>query len=131
MSDTMTPKLWRWIGWVLTGLFTAFMIFDTSIKLLDLEIVRESLVGLGYPAHLGRGIGVIELVCLVFFLVPRTSLLGAILMMSVLGGGITSQMRLEAPLFSHVLFGVYLGLLMWGGLFLRDSRLRGLFPIRR
>ena len=76
-------------------------------------------------------IGVIELACLVLYLVPRTSLLGAVLMMGLLGGAMATQIRVGSPLFSHTLFSVYLGLFMWGGLWLRDSRLRALFPVAR
>jgi len=126
-----TPKTWLWAGRVLSGLFVAFMIFDVSIKLMDMDIVRQTMAGLGYPPDLGRVIGVIEAVCLVLYLVPRTSVLGAVLLTAVMGGAIASHMRQEAPLFSHTLFGVYLGLFMWGGLFLRDARLRSLFPLRR
>jgi hypothetical protein len=118
-------------GWVLTGLFVAFMLFDTGIKLVRLPIVGETLSGLGYPPEQGFLIGVIEAICLVAYLVPRTSLLGAVLFMGVFGGAIASHMRLEHELFGFTLFGVYLGLVMWGGLWLRDPALRALFPYRR
>ena len=74
-------------------------------------------------------IGLVELTCLVLYLIPRTSLLGAVLMMGLLGGAMATQIRAQSPLFSHVLFSIYLGLFMWGGLWLRDQRLRALFPI--
>ena len=131
LNTETTPRTWLWAGRVLSGLFVAFMIFDVSIKLLELEIVKQTLTDLGYPPHLGRVIGGVEAICLALYLTPRTSALGAVLMTAVMGGAIASHMRQEAPLFSHTLFGVYLGLLMWGGLFLRDARLRSLFPIRR
>jgi len=124
-----TPKA-IWIGWTLSGLFIAFMLFDVSIKLLQLDVVKQSLVQLGYSGDLGLVIGVIEAVCLALYLVPRTALLGAVLFMAVFGGAIASHLRLGDPLFSHVLFGVYLGLLMWGGLWLRDPGLRARFPLR-
>ena len=76
-------------------------------------------------------IGLIELTCVILYLVPRTSLLGAVLMMGILGGAIATKMRVEAPLFSHILFSIYLGLFMWGGLWLRSPQLRALFPIGR
>ena len=131
LNGDTTPKAWLWTGRVLSGLFVAFMIFDTSIKLMQLDIVKQSMVELGYPPHLGLVIGIIEAVCLALYLVPRTSVLGAVLFTAVMGGAIATHMRQDAPLFSHTLFGVYLGLFMWGGLFLRDPRLRGLFPFRR
>ena len=98
---------------------------------LILDGVAATLTQLGYPAGLGFTIGVIEAVCLVLYLIPRTSLLGAVLMMGVFGGAIATHLRVESPLFSHVLFGVYMALFMWGGLWLRDPALRAVFPIRR
>jgi hypothetical protein len=118
-------------GWVLTGLFVAFMIFDVGIKLLKLPMVDESMRSLGYPVHLGFVIGVIEAVCLALYVIPRTAALGCVLMMGVFGGAMATHLRLENPLFSHVLFGVYMALFMWGGLWLREPALRAVFPIRR
>ena len=130
-------------GWSLTGLATLFMTFDIAIKLVDLQIVRDTLVQLGYPPELGRTIGVVELICLALYLNPRTAVLGAVLFTGVMGGAIATHMRVGDPLFSHVLFGVYLGAALWGGLWLRDApeardagglrritRLRALFPVR-
>ena len=123
-------KALTWAGWGLTGLAALFMTFDIAIKLVDLQIVRDTLVQLGYPPELGRTIGVIELICLALSLNPRTSVLGAVLFTGVMGGAIATHMRVGDPLFSHVLFGVYLGAALWGGLWLRDARLRALFPVR-
>ena len=86
---------------------------------------------LGWPSGYAFMIGLIELTCLVLYLIPRTSVLGATLMTGLLGGAMATQIRAESPLVSHVLFPVYLGLLMWGGLWLRDQRLQALFPITR
>jgi hypothetical protein len=127
----MQTKTKSIIGWVLTGLFVAFMLFDVGIKLVRLPIVGETLQGLGYPPEQGFLIGVIEAVCLILYIIPRTSVFGAVLMMGVLGGAVASHMRLEHPLISFTLFGVWMGLFMWGGLWLRDPALRDLFPIRR
>ena len=118
------------IGWAMSGLLIAFMIFDTAIKLLDLQVVVDTMNQLGIPPSLDRTIGAIELVCLVLYAIPRTSVLGAILFTAIFGGAITSHMRLGDPLFSHTLFGVYLGLLAWGGLWFRDERIRALLPVR-
>ena len=123
-------KAMTWAGWGLTGLAVLFMTFDIAIKLVDLQVVRDTLVQLGYPPQLGRTIGVIELVCLALYLNPRTSVLGAVLFTGVMGGAIATHMRVGDPLFSHVLFGVYLGAVLWGGLWLREPRLRALFPVR-
>jgi hypothetical protein len=119
-----------WAGWGLTALFTLFMTFDIAIKLIDLQVVGDTLAALGYPRNLGRLIGVIELACLALYLNPRTSVLGAVLFTAVMGGAVATHLRLDNPLFSHTLFGVYLGLMLWGGLWLRDGRLRALFPLR-
>ncbi len=124
------PRAMTWAGWALTGLATLFMTFDLASKLVDLQIVRDTMVQLGYPPQLGRTIGVIELVCLALYLNPRTSVLGAVLFTGVMGGAIATHMRVGDPLFSHVLFGVYLGAVLWGGLWLREPRLRALFPVR-
>lgn len=130
-APTASSRPMVWIGWALTGLFTLFMTFDIAIKLIDLQVVRDTLAALGYPPHLGRLIGVIELVCLALYLNGRTAALGAVLFTAVMGGAIATHLRLDNPLFSHTLFGVYLGLFMWGGLWLRDARLRSLFPVSR
>ena len=115
-------------GWTLSGLLIAFMAFDTSIKLIDLDIVQQTSQQLGLPTSLDRIIGVTELVCLVLYIWPRTAVLGAILLTAVFGGAIATHMRLLDPLFSHTLFGVYLGLFAWGGLWFRSAKLRRLLP---
>lgn len=130
MSVETTPKAMLWTGRVLTGLFAAFMVMDTGIKLVRLPVVAQTLVQLGYPPEQGLAIGIIEAVCLALYLWPRTALLGAVLFTAVMGGAIASHMRLNDPLVSHTLFGVWLGLLMWGGLWLRDPRLRAMIPVR-
>jgi hypothetical protein len=121
-----------WTGRILTGLFALFMLgASIAPKLLHLPVVDETMAQLGWPAGYGLMIGIIELTCLVLYLIPRTSLLGAVLMMGLLGGAIATQIRIGNPLFSHIMFSIYLGLFMWGGLWLRDPRLRALFPIAR
>jgi hypothetical protein len=124
----MTTQLW--IGRVLTGVFALFMLgASIAPKLLRLPIAEETMAQLGWPSGYAFMIGLVELACLVLYLVPRTSVLGAVLMMGLLGGAMATQIRAGSPLFSHILFSLYLGLFMWGGLWLRDSRLRALFPI--
>ncbi len=126
----MTGNAMRWTGYALTGFFTLFMMFDVAIKLIRLPIVEQTMAQLGYPPGLGFPIGLIEGACLLLYLVPRTRILGAVLLTAVFGGAIASHLRLDDPLFTHTLFGVYLGLLMWGGIWLRDPALRALFPVR-
>jgi hypothetical protein len=85
---------------------------------------------MGIPGSLARTLGVIGLICTLLYAVPRTSVLGTILLTGYLGGAIASHLRLGDPIFTHTLFGLYLGLLAWGGLYLRDARLRALIPLR-
>jgi hypothetical protein len=127
----MSAQAMRRTGWVLTGLFVLFMLFDVAIKWLDLAVVDDAMLQLGYRAGLGFWIGVLETILLVLYVVPRTSALGAVLFMGVFGGAVASHVRVGDPLLSHDLFGVYLGVVMWGGLWLRDPALRAVFPLRR
>lgn len=120
-----------WIGRVLTALFALFILgASVAPKLMGMPIAEETMAHLGWPPGYAMMIGVIELTCLVLYLFPRTSLLGAVLFMGLLGGAMATQIRAESPLFSHQLFSIYLGLFMWGGLWLRDPSLRALFPWR-
>lgn len=119
-------------GRILTGLFAVFMLgVSIAPKLLQLPIAEETMSQLGWPTGYALFIGIIELACLALYLLPRTSVLGAVLMMGLLGGAMATQIRAGSPLFSHILFSLYLGLFMWGGLWLRSPQLRGLFPITR
>lgn len=125
-----TPMVWA--GRVLTGLFALFLLgASIAPKLLGMPIAEETMAQLGWPPGYVLMIGIIELSCLVLYLYPRTSVLGAVLFMALFGGAMATQIRVGNPLFSHELFSLYLGLFMWGGLWLRDPQLRALFPIRR
>ena len=108
-----------------------FLTFDTVLKVLKLGPAVEGTVALGYPVDTVQWIGVIELVCVVLYLVPRTAVLGALLLTGYLGGAIATHVRIGNPLFSHILFPVYVALFVWGGLYLRDTRLRELLPLRK
>lgn len=119
------------VGWALTGLVGAFMVFDAIIKLVPIQPVLDAMRELGFPAGVARPIGIMELAITVLYLVPRTAMLGAVLLTGVMGGAIASHVRIEDPLFSHTLFGLYLGAMAWGGLWLRDERLRALMPWRK
>ena len=128
----MNTPVMLWAGRALTCFFTLFMLgASIAPKLLHMPVVNETMAQLGWPPGYGPLIGTIELICLVLYLIPRTSILGAVLMMGLLGGAMATQIRVGNPLFSHILFSLYLGLLLWGGLWLRDPRLRALFPIAR
>ena len=121
---------WPRTGWGLTGFVALFLAFDTVLKLAQLTPAVEGTVALGYPAHLVLVVGVIELVCLVLYLVPSTSVLGAVFLTGYLGGAVATHVRIGSPLPSHTLFPIYVALMVWGGLYLRDARLRELLPLR-
>ena len=123
-----TSRTTHWSGYALTGAFILFMLFDITIKLIRLPIVEQTMAQLGYPPGLGFPIGVAETIFFILYLVPRTSILGAVLFTGLFGGAMVSHIRLNHPLFTHILFGAYLGLFLWGGLWLRDSMLRMLLP---
>jgi hypothetical protein len=122
-----------WSGRVVSGLVIVFLLFDGAIKLVPWPVVTETMDRMGYGSSetLARSLGLITLVCTVLYAVPPTSILGAILLTGYLGGAIASHVRIGSPLFSHVLFGFYLGLMVWGGLWLRDRNLRALMPFSR
>ncbi|MEI5663545.1 DoxX family protein [Bosea sp. CCNWLW174] len=127
-----TPAGQLWTGRIMSGIIVAFLIFDGGIKLAPLAIVTETMQQLGYSGsqELARGLGLMTLVIALLYALPRTSVLGAILLTGLLGGAMATHLRVGSPLFSHLLFGLYLGLLAWGGLYLRDPRLRRLIPVR-
>ena len=121
----------RTIGWTFSGLAIAFLLMDAVMKLLALPVVLETQAPLGFAgAATARGLGVLLLACTLLYAVPRTAVLGTILLTGYLGGAVATHLRVGDPLFSHVLFGVYLGALLWLGLYLRDARLRALAPLR-
>jgi hypothetical protein len=126
-----TSSAMLWTGRIMSGLVILFLLFDGGIKLIPLDIVITTSQQYGIPVHLARTLGVMTLVGTLLYAWPRTAVLGAILLTGYLGGAIYVHLRIDHPLFTHTLFGVYLGVLMWGGLWLRDERLRSLFPIRR
>jgi hypothetical protein len=119
-------------GYALSGIVVLFLLMDITFKLLALPVVLETTGQLGYPATEGfaRALGVVLLICTLLYMYPRTAVLGAVLLTAYMGGAVATHIRVGSPLFTHVLFGVYLGLFIWGGLYLRDSRLRAVFPIR-
>jgi DoxX-like family len=130
--ETVTrPKAPQRIGWALSIVTILFMLFDAAGKLALESHVVDATTKIGYPVDAIRPIGVIALLCTVAYAVPRTAILGAVLLTGFCGGAVASKIRIEDPLFSSILFGVYFGLIAWGGLYLRDERLRALLPLRR
>jgi len=123
---TTTKKLWA--GRIVTAIPVLFLLFDGVIKLLNIAPVAESFTRLGYPQDLATWIGILELACLALYLIPRTRAVGAVLLTGFLGGTIATHVRVGDPLFSHVLFPGYVGAMIWGGLLLRDERLRQFIP---
>jgi hypothetical protein len=129
LTDTAaapTSRRARWAGRILTGLAVLFLIFDLSFKLVVGPEAVEGTPELGWPAHHMLTLALIELACLVVYLVPRTAPLGAILWTGYLGGAIATHLRIDNPLLSHTLFPIYIAALIWGGLYLRDARVRAL-----
>ncbi len=134
-SNTQTAHISNkklWAGRIISTLAVLFLLLDGVMKLVKPTPapVVEAMARLGYPASLAAGVGTLLLGCVVVYVIPRTSVLGAVLLTGYLGGAVASQVRIGEPLFSHVLFPVYVGLLIWGGLFLREERLRALIPLR-
>ena len=119
------------IGWALSILTILFMLFDAAGKLALESHVLDATTKIGYPVAAIRPIGAIALLCTILYAIPRTAVLGAVLLTGFYGGAVASKIRIEDPLFSSILFGVYFGLIAWGGIYLRDARLRALFPFRR
>lgn len=119
-------------GWVLSGLIALFMLgASVAPKFLQLDVAIAAMEVVGWPAKYLLLIGVIELGCVVLFLIPRTALLGAVLFTGLLGGSLAANLRVDNPLFSHTLFSIYLGVAIWAALWLREAKVRGVFPLIR
>ena len=133
VKDAPVSTSARWLGRILSGLVILFLLFDGGIKLVPWPVVTETMDRIGYGSSeaLARTLGVITVACTVLYAIPPTSILGAILLTGYLGGAMASHLRIGSPLFTHTLFGFYLGLMAWGGLWLRDWKLRALMPWRR
>lgn len=136
MTPTATPTVRAsskalLAGRILTGLAVLFLIFDITIKLTRSPEAVKVTTDLGWPVHHMLTLGLIQLACLVLYLIPRAAPLGAVLWTGYLGGAIATHLRIDNPLFSHTLFPIYVAALIWGGLYLRDARVRALLrPVR-
>jgi DoxX-like family len=133
-SDTQSASLSKgrlWTGRIMSALPALFLLIDAVGKLVKPAPVVEGTVQLGYPESVLLGLGIVLLTCTVLYVIPRTAIFGAILLTGYLGGAVATHVRVGSPLFSHILFPVYLAVLIWGGLYLRDERLRALIPVRR
>ncbi len=120
------------VGWVLSGLIAVFMLAaSVAPKLLQLDVALQPMEVVGWPAKYLLLIGLIELVCVVLFLIPRTALLGAALFTGLLGAALAANLRVDNPMFSHTLFSLYLGIGVWVALWLREEKVRSVFPLTR
>lgn len=131
LTSTRTTSNTVKTGWVITTLVGVFFAFDAISHLTKPQAVKDSFRDLGMPLSNSVTIGVILAVCLAVYLHPRTNILGAVLLTSYLGGAMAIQLRIEAPVFSTLLFPVYSGIAVWAGLWLRDERVREVMPVRR
>jgi hypothetical protein len=120
-----------WTGRIMSGLATLFLLMDAVMKVIRVRVAVEGTVQAGYPDSTVVGIGLSLLVSTLLYAIPRTSVLGAILVTGYLGGAVATNVRMSAPLFSYILTPVYVGVLVWGGLYLRDERVRDLIPVGR
>ena len=130
MQTAPVSKKRLWAGRIMSALPALFLLVDGIAKLAKPAPVVEGTVKLGYPESVIVPLGIILLTCTIIYVIPRTSVLGAILLTGYLGGAVATHVRVGDPLFTHVLFPVYLGVLIWGGLYLRDDRLPALIPLR-
>ncbi len=130
-SQTMaSTKKMMWAGRAISTFVVLFLVLDSTMKLVRLPMVLDAFKQLGYSPDLSVTIGAMLLLCTVIYVVPQTAVLGAILLTGYLGGAVATNLRIGAPMFSHILFPVYMGAMVWGGLYLRDGRLRELVPVK-
>jgi DoxX-like family len=126
-----TSKSALWTGRVFSALVVLFLVFDGVSHIVKPVSVVEAFVRIGYPLSLAVKLGTVELACVAVYAIPRSSVLGALLLTGYLGGAVATQVRAGSPFFGESLFPVYLGLVMWGGLLLREPRLRAMLPLKR
>ena len=127
MTDSLAPHnstAALWTGRILTGIFVLFMLFDMTMKFLQPPEAIKGTTELGWPVSVMLPLGIVQVVMLALYLFPRTAILGAILWTGYLGGAVATHVRIGNPLFSHILFPIYVALFLWGGLWFRDRRVR-------
>lgn len=129
--NTTISKGRLWTARIMSGLVGLFMLFDSIFKFIQPAPVVEGTLELGYAQHHIAIIGLLGLLSAILYLIPRTTFLGAVLLTGYYGGVIATHIRMDAPLFSHTLFPVYLAVLMWGGIWLRYEKVRSLVPISK
>ena len=129
--NSRESKKGLWAGRILSGLAAAFLLLDGAMKVIQAAPAVEGTIQLGYPAGVLVPIGVVLLACTLLYAIPRTAVIGAVLLTGYLGGAIATHVRVSAPLFTHVLFPIYVAALIWGGLLLRDGRVRAMISPER
>lgn len=129
-ASQVSPRA-RVAGIVVTALVVAFLLFDVVIHLTNPQQVKDSMAEYGFPDYAPYVMGVVLLICLALYLIPVTSILGAVLVTAYLGGAVACNILTEQPLVSTILSPVYVGILLWGGFFLRDAEVRRIMPLRR
>ena len=130
-TNKTASKKMLWTGRILSGVAIVFLLFDSITKILKVDAVVKASAQFGYPVSLLTAIGIILLVCLVVYVIPRTSILGALLLTGYLGGAVEANLRIGTPLFSNALFPIYFAVVVWGGLFLREKRVREIFSLKK
>lgn len=130
MDGEKSSRVKTWISWGMSGIVILFMLMDSIMKFIQPEEVITGTTELGFPKHHILTLGILAFVSTVLHIIPRTTILGAILLTGYFGGVVATHLCLDNPLFSHTLFTVYFGILMWGGLWLRDERIRNLIPFQ-
>ena len=132
MDSTLAPSKGQlWAGRILSGLAVLFLLFDATLKFIKPQAVIQGTVDLGYPVTVITPLAITLLTCTILYIVPMTQVLGAILLTGYLGGAVATHVRHGDPLFSHILFPIYLGAFLWLGLYLRDPALRDFVPFRK
>jgi hypothetical protein len=131
IAASSAPVRQAMIGRFLSGFAVLFLLFDGAAKLLRVQAVLDATAQLGYPAEVAPWLGIILLACVATYVIPRTSVLGALLLTGYLGGAVATHVRIGSPLATHMLFPIYIATLIWGGLLLRQPALRAFLPIVR
>lgn len=130
-STTPVSKGQLWTGRIMSALPALFLLFGSIMGMVNPKMSAEGMAQMGYPKSVGLPLGITLLTCTILYLIPRTAVFGALLLTGYLGGAVATHVRVEDPFFSKTLFPVYFAVLLWGGLWLRDTRLRALLPFRR
>jgi len=128
--ETVETKKRSWAGIIVSALPILFLLMDAGMKLAKLDFVVTATVALGYNESVIIPIGIVLLVCTILYVIPATAIFGAVLLTAYLGGAVATHVRLGNSLFGNLLFPVYIGIMLWLGLYLRETRLRALVPFK-